>query len=297
MSSHPLEIPIFGSESGVKAVGAGATRLELNRAGSYGEGGLTPTLEELQSLVSQLPPPASDGNETRRRPAVRIMIRPRGPPPKTEEVDFIYSDEEFEEMKSSLRQFKESGFLLAEENGDGFVFGILKKESNSSWTDRKGEGRCSVVIDEERTGELVKLAAPFTCVFHRAFDLVVDQGGKEDVVKACRFLKDNGMEVLTSGGLGNAVDNLGTLKMIVKEFEGVLVVGGGLRKDNLGRIVEGLGGVDVVKSKTVYFHSSCLRAVEGKEEEFDEGEAMGICEIREGLGEGWTENEGRRLRR
>ena len=70
-----------------------------------------------------------------------VMIRPRG-------GDFTYSDEEFTQMKSELIQLKTL-------NIDGFVFGIL---------DEKDE------VNVAQNKELVELAEPFPCTFHRAFD-------------------------------------------------------------------------------------------------------------------------------
>ena len=72
-----------------------------------------------------------------------VMIRPR-------EGDFFYSDLEFEEMKSSILECKKAG-------ANGVVFGILNADHS---------------VDTIRNTELVILAKPMCCTFHRAFDRV-----------------------------------------------------------------------------------------------------------------------------
>lgn len=143
---HPLEVPVFSPPSASLAIAAGAHRIELNRAGSYPQGGLTPSLADLEALSGSSPVP------------LRVMIRPRGPPPADEEgaPDFVYSDDEFGEMKAAVCAFRDSG-LLRRERGDGFVFGVLRAAG------------AAVVVDVERNRELVGLAGGLPCVFHRAF--------------------------------------------------------------------------------------------------------------------------------
>ncbi|KAK0752094.1 copper homeostasis CutC domain-containing protein [Schizothecium vesticola] len=114
-----LEIPIFGPDDGAAAVVAGAQRLELNRAGSYALGGLTPTLPELIALLSSFRPLALPGT-----PPIRIMIRPRGAPPPDGGHDFVYTRAELATMHASIAGFLASG-LLHGARGDGFVFGVL----------------------------------------------------------------------------------------------------------------------------------------------------------------------------
>lgn len=104
-----LEIPVFGGNAASRAVELGASRIELNATGSYPDGGLAPSLEDLRRVADIEVP-------------VRIMIRPRGPPSESRVRDFIYSDAEFADMESAIRRFKETG-LLNEARGDGFVLG------------------------------------------------------------------------------------------------------------------------------------------------------------------------------
>ena len=76
------------------------------------------------------------------------MIRPRG-------GNFIYSNDEFEQMKMDILHFKKM-------NANGFVFGVLNEDGS---------------INVNQNIELVELAKPMPCSFHRAFDVSkVDKG-------------------------------------------------------------------------------------------------------------------------
>ncbi|KAK4169059.1 copper homeostasis CutC domain-containing protein [Cladorrhinum sp. PSN259] len=287
-SFYKLEIPIFGPASGPAAAEAGAKQVELNRSGSYSAGGLTPTLSELETLISSLPCSVS------KRPIIRVMIRPRGAPPqslnsekKEEEklMDFIYSPEEYEEMKDSIRQFVGSG-LLSPERGDGFVLGALKY--------RYSDGTAVPIPDVEKVRELVNEVGGLKVVFHRAFDeLVTSDAGDKTAREGglmMRGLKEVGVDgILTSGGRGRAVDNVGVLRRLLMESlesDGGgpdLIIGGGVRSSNLKEILEGIGGKDVVYGTRVLFHSSCLRVVEN-EEVFDMEEARELGRLLDVLG-------------
>ncbi|KAI3391708.1 hypothetical protein diail_6953 [Diaporthe ilicicola] len=227
-----LEVPVFSPASARVALTKGS-RIELNRAGSYPKGGLTPELSDVQSLSAVSVP-------------LRIMIRPRGPP--DDGPDFIYSGSEFEEMIRDIQRFKESGYLRTERS-DGFVFGILRA--------RDGE-EGGLLVDADRNSELVRLASPFKCVFHRAFDEVLGSGGSP-VDEALRSVKECGFDgVLTSGGPGSAVDNIDVLRRVIhaaaaEDVE--VIVGGGVRSSNARLLRDGL-----LRSKgsRLWSHSSCL---------------------------------------
>lgn len=91
-----LEAYVETLEQSLAAQEAGADRLELC---GPGEGGLTPSLEVLNSVLDNLKIPT------------HVMIRPRS-------GDFCYSDAEFETMLTSLSEVKSAGAA-------GVVFGIL----------------------------------------------------------------------------------------------------------------------------------------------------------------------------
>ena len=148
---------------------------------------------------------------------IMVMIRPRG-------GDFCYSDEEFEQMKSEI-------ILIKNFRVDGFVFGILNKENE---------------IDFERNQELIELAKPFPCSFHRAFDRTSDlENSLETVIKL-------GFKTILTSGANNVNDGKQTLKTLVKKAKNRITImpGGGLRSTNIQEI-------DSFTNAT-YFHSSAL---------------------------------------
>lgn len=147
-----------------------------------------------------------------------VMIRPRG-------GDFTYSNEEFEQMKSELIQLKSL-------NIDGFVFGILDENDE---------------VNIEQNKELVKLAKPYPCTFHRAFDRAKDLENSLEKVIECGF-----KTILTSGQKPNVSEGKENLKKLVELSNGrvEILVGGGLRSTNIEEIGE--------FTKAEYFHSSAI---------------------------------------
>ncbi|KAI0009603.1 hypothetical protein F4779DRAFT_581700 [Xylariaceae sp. FL0662B] len=260
-----LEIPVFGASAALSAVRLGASRIELNASGSYPDGGLTPSVEDLER-VSHLNVP------------VRIMIRPRGPPPGSQGRDFIYSDEEFEQMEAAIKKFKDTRFLQ-EARGDGFVFGILKEDQSGLDMSRVQpqdshkvglrSPRC--FVDKDRCTRLVQAARPFKAVFHRAFDEIIsceDDGSdpKEhrswstglDDLATCGF-----DAILTSGGLGKAIQHMDILGDIIARAEilGIdIIIGGGVRRDNVGELIQRLQLKE--KTYTNHVHSACFSTPE-----------------------------------
>ncbi|KAI0456814.1 hypothetical protein F5B21DRAFT_466795 [Xylaria acuta] len=273
-----LEIPAFGGSAALSAATLGATRIELNAEGSYGEGGLTPSIEDLKQFIST----------SSKRCPLRVMIRPRGPPSVSSSIeaggvgkrDFHYNDEEFEIMEANIKGFKNSGLLNANK-GDGFVFGILEEDGIEERGDYIRGRRCWV--DKTRCTRLVQAAQPFKCVFHRAFDEIVScdapasdestplswETGLE-VIGACGF---DG--ILTSGGLGKAIDNLETLERVIRKAKILqieIIVGGGVRTANVGEISRRLGLRE--RAGSVYLHSACLRGNSG--DDINPEEVQGI---------------------
>lgn len=151
-------------------------------------------------------------------------------------------------MLDSIRSFK----AMLDPTTDGFVFGVLTKSSRADADEGSGG---KVVVNLEANGRLVEEAAPFRCTFHRAFDDVLGAG--VTVPDAVRDVLACGFDgILTSGGPGNAIDNLGAVKEIVGSVNGKMdvLVGGGVRAANAERILETVGGAE-----RVWLHSSCLR--------------------------------------
>jgi copper homeostasis protein len=149
---------------------------------------------------------------------LNVMIRPRG-------GDFVYSDAEFQQMKAEIVQFKKL-------NINGFVFGILKKDGS---------------FNKEQNRELVALASPVSCTFHRAFDVVTNVYQSLESVLECGFAT-----ILTSGQEKNVVEGIDVLTELVKKANNRIVImpGGGLRSTNVGLLQE--------KTKAVFYHSSAI---------------------------------------
>lgn len=147
-----------------------------------------------------------------------VMIRPRG-------GGFTYSAEEFEQMKSELLQLKTL-------NVDGFVFGILDKNDE---------------VNVEQNKELVELAKPYQCTFHRAFDRAKDLESSLEKVIECGF-----KTILTSGQKPNVSEGKENLKKLVELSDGriEILLGGGLRSTNIEELRE--------FTKAGYFHSSAI---------------------------------------
>ena len=242
----PLEVAVFSGANALQAQNQGAHRVELNAPGSYPFGGLTPPIQELASVAKWLHIPA------------RVMIRPVGAslefPPGGR--DFMYNDAQFAAMKESIELFKALG-VMNPCRGDGFVFGILT-DAPKDHLDR--DHRARVAVDIPRCTELVNLARPFPCVFHRAFDCIADTDllhqGLDDLA-ACGF-----EGLLTSGGSGSHEKHLDRLDAILCHIEArenlrcfQIVVGGGVRSYNADKAVAKLG---THRPNAIWLHSACL---------------------------------------
>ncbi len=149
---------------------------------------------------------------------LNVMIRPRG-------GNFVYSDAEFQQMKNEIIQFKEIGV-------NGFVFGILT-ENNS--------------VNTTQNTELVNLAKPIPCTFHRAFDEVLDAFQSLEDVIDCGF-----QTLLTSGQTPNVTEGVNRLTELVLKANNRITImpGGGLRSTNIEFIQE--------KTKATFYHSSAI---------------------------------------
>ncbi len=199
-----IEIACFNPESAITAFENGADRIEF--CDGYSDGGITPDFEITKEILKKINIP------------VFVMIRARG-------GDFIYTDKEFDQMKSDLLQLKSL-------NIDGFVFGILDENDE---------------VNIQQNKELVELAKPYQCTFHRAFDRTKDLENSLEKVIDCGFAT-----ILTSGQKPNVDEGKENLKKLVELSNGriKILVGGGLRSTNIEKIRE------VTKSQC--FHSSAI---------------------------------------
>lgn len=204
MKKTQLEIACFNLESAIIAQDNGADRVEL--CANMKEGGTTPDFELTKIVRDKV---TIDLN---------VMIRPRG-------GDFVYSDFEFEQMKSEILAFKKLQV-------DGFVFGILNEDGS---------------LNEQQNTELVALANPLPCTFHRAFDNLKNKFQALESLIKCGF-----KTVLTSGEETNVVDGIDVLATLVEKAKNRIAImpGGGLRSTNIGVLKE--------KTKAVFYHSSAI---------------------------------------
>lgn len=149
---------------------------------------------------------------------LNVMIRPRG-------GNFVYSETEFEQMKREIIEFKKL-------NVNGFVFGILNKNNS---------------INTIQNTELVNLAKPFPCTFHRAFDEVSTIFQSLEEIIDCGF-----QTVLTSGQAENVVDGVHRLSELVAKANTRITImpGGGLRSNIITLIKD--------KTNATFYHSSAI---------------------------------------
>jgi len=194
-----LEISVESLEGAMAAERGGADRIEL--CGELSVGGITPSAELMGAAREQVHMP------------IFAMIRPRA-------GNFVYSDEEFAEMKRAILRAKEAGM-------HGVVLGILKQ----------GRG-----VDIGRTRELIEVAWPLPVTFHRAFDDAADlRRALEDVVQT------RAARVLTSGGAAGASAGAAVLAELVAAARDriIMVPGAGINAENAAEILRKSGASEI----------------------------------------------------
>ncbi|MEN2400401.1 copper homeostasis protein CutC [Flavobacterium sp. MC2016-06] len=204
MTQSQLEIACFNYESALIAQENGANRIEL--CDNMHLGGTTPNYILALKVREKL------------SIKMHVIIRPRG-------GDFVYSDEEFIEMKQDIKQFKKLGV-------DGLVFGILNEDGS---------------VNKARNKELVNLANPLSCTFHRAFDVAANvEQSLEDVID-CGF-----KTILTSGQGVNVEEGISVLEKMQELADDRIMImpGGGLRSTNIKLLEK--------KLDETFYHSSAI---------------------------------------
>jgi copper homeostasis protein len=190
--SFKLEVIAFDIESCQLIEKAGAHRIEL--CDNPGDGGTTPSYGMIQLA--------------RKNVSIDLfpIIRPRG-------GDFLYSNDEFEIMKTDIGICKKLGC-------DGVVTGLLNTDGS---------------IDKKRTTQLVELAYPMSVTFHRAFDR------SNDPFSALTDIIDSGCErILTSGQHKLAINGIDLIAALIKKADNEIIImpGSGIRLENINDIVE-----------------------------------------------------------
>lgn len=206
--TYQLEICANSVLSALAAQKGGADRVELCQ--NLDIGGTTPSLGQVWLARAGL----SIG--------MHVLIRPRA-------GDFLYSDLEFQEMKSDILFCKET-------KCDGVVVGILL-----------GDGQ----VDTKRMAELVELARPMQVTFHRAFDR------SRDPFEALEAIIGLGCDrLLTSGMKNTAAEGAETIAELVRRARGRIDVmpGSGIGVQNIKHIAALTGATS--------FHASAKTKVE-----------------------------------
>lgn len=147
-----------------------------------------------------------------------VMIRPR-------EGHFLYTEPEFEKMKSQI-------LFCKTEKCDGIVFGILTSENK---------------VDRIRCLELVELAKPMQCTFHRAFDEIENSEQALEEIIECGFTR-----LLTSGKEKTALEGAKNISELIQKAQGRITImpGGGIRSATIS---------ELMKTTTANeFHSSAI---------------------------------------
>jgi copper homeostasis protein len=207
---YTLEVIAFNLESCLLAEANGVSRIEL--CDNQADGGTTPSYGFIkaarQILSIELYP----------------IIRPRG-------GDFLYSDAEFNIIKSDVLLCKELGC-------DGVVIGLLNADGT---------------VDKERTKILTTIAYPMGVTFHRAFDRT------NDMFEALEDIIECGCErILTSGQKPTAYDGMNNIKALVQKADNRIIImpGSGINSNNIVEIAQYTGSTE--------FHSSARNFIESK---------------------------------
>ena len=192
---YELEIIGFDIASCSIAQAMGASRIEL--CANPEDGGTTPSFGMIEQAKKTCSIP------------VFPIIRPRG-------GDFLYTNEEFESMKTDIKNCLSIGC-------EGVVVGMLMTDGQ---------------IDVERTSELVALAGNMEVTFHRAFDRVADpiESLEKIIAIGCK-------RILTSGLHKSALEGKYVLKQLVEQAAGrmEIMLGSGVRATNVIELATATG--------------------------------------------------------
>lgn len=216
-----LEVIGFNIESCAIAQAAGAHRIEL--CDNPYDGGTTASYGFIKAarklLTNQLFP----------------IIRPRG-------GDFLYSDAEFEIMKTDVQRCKNLGC-------DGVVIGMLHTDGS---------------VDIARCKQLVDLAYPLSVTFHRAFDRT------NNPFKALEDIISIGCErILTSGQKPTAIEASELIANLIDQADSRILImpGSGVRSENIVELAEKTGATEFHTSASVSTSSKMEFIIEAMRED------------------------------
>jgi copper homeostasis protein len=195
MKTFLLELCVETLKAAQAAEQGGANRIEL--CDRLDLGGITPGEELISATIQALSIP------------VHVLVRPRG-------GDFVYSAEEFDQMKEQLQWVRQAGAA-------GVALGVLLADGH---------------VDVVRSRELVELAHPMKVTFHRAFDRApeLDEALEEVIRTGADCL-------LTSGGAPDVLAGVKQLKtLVIQAGDRIqIMAGGGLRLASMAEVLEQTG--------------------------------------------------------
>ncbi|XOV92041.1 MAG: copper homeostasis protein CutC [Bacteroidota bacterium] len=168
----------------VRAEKNGADRIEL--CDDLANDGLTPPIHLIQQAKERLKIP------------IRVMIRPRP-------GDFVYSDEDIDEMKRSIGICKDIGV-------EGVVFGACTAENT---------------LDLKTISYLVTTAKPLKVTIHKAIDSCDDP--VQELINLQNLSVDS---VLSSGKAAKALEGVSLLSEMVQNAGDIELIACGKVKDS-----------------------------------------------------------------
>lgn len=176
--SYIKEACVEGLTQSINAENRGADRLEL--CARLDLDGLTPDFETISAVKQFCDIP------------IRVIIRPR-------EGGFVYNDDEFSEMKTSILKCKELGV-------DGVVIGITTADNK---------------LDIARIAELSKLAQPLKVTIHKAIDSI-----DNPIEELKRLMELDGISAVLTSGKGITWNEGQELlkKMVKKAGDGIEII-------------------------------------------------------------------------
>lgn len=195
-----LEVCADSAENALVAQSAGAQRIEF--CASLPEGGTTPSPAQIKIARERL------------KIKLYVLVRPRG-------GDFLYTDMEFEIMKSDIHFCGETGC-------DGVVIGMLNPDGT---------------VDRKRNRELVEIAHQYGMgvTFHRAFDR------SNDLSQAMEDIINLGCErILTSGGYDTAIEGAEIIRQLIEKAAGRIIImpGSGVSPENAVELIRRTGLIE-----------------------------------------------------
>ena len=236
MNTPLIEGCVASVPSAAAACRAGADRLELSSNLAIGGTTASPALFRQVQKISTA--------------KINALIRPRF-------GDFLYSEDELEEMADAVKTFRDLG-------ANGVVFGVLTPD-----------GR----LDVDAMGRLMDCAGDMEVTLHRAFDLTRDpfEALETAISLGCRT-------ILTSGQAPTAMEGAQLLAELVRRADGRIdiMAGSGVRRDNIAALHE--------KTGTRVFHTSCRAISDSGMVYRKEGVPMGLPFLSEY--EVWGTDEG-----